>query len=287
MISIIIPSFEEKFLLDTVKSIKENTKRDYEIIVVSSSLKDDYIKDYGARLYYTKQYEAGEARNIGARNALGEVLVFMDAHVWVEEGWEVVTDYALKKDVGIVSSAIYVVDGNGVKHKEQVGYFPMCNKELEFMWGAPPPEKGEYYEVQAPVGCFHVIEKKKFLGLGVGYIPYWGYEDREIALRMFRLGYKNIVVPRVKVGHHFKSVAAYGSYSMHFYAMNYYIGALLDFDDDTLQRLYWVLRSKGVTKEIMDEVLADKSWLEWREYYLSEYKYKDTMWWKIFGLEPP
>ncbi|MGC9086871.1 MAG: glycosyltransferase family 2 protein [Thermoproteota archaeon] len=289
MISIVIPTYKERFLKDTIETIIANTRENYEIIVVSSSPElDSFVKDYGAVLLEAPKGYAGEARNIGAREARGDVLVFVDSHVWVPKGWEKVTYHALKSDVGIVTSAVYVVDTNGVHHKEQVGYFPICYSNLEFGWGRPP-SASEAYEVQAPVGCFHVVERKKFLGQPAGYIPYWGYEDRELALRFFRLGYKNILVPDVKVGHMFKHSSGPVSLSnfWYLYAKNYYIGSLLDFDDKTLSRLKNTLKSKGVTEEIKKEVVSERKWLALRNYYLETYKLPDTLWFKTFGVEPP
>lgn len=296
MISIIIPSYKEKFLRDTIETIEKNTKEKHEVIVVSSSPEDDsFAEELGARIIeYEGIFMNGEAKNIGAKNAVGDVLVFLDAHVWLPEGWEEVARYAMYDDVGIATSALYVVeqkDGKPVHLKDAVGYFPACTKDLDFAWARPPGPLDKPYEVQFAVGCFQAIEKKKFESLGIGFVPYWGYEDREISCRFFRLGYKIVLLPNIKVGHYFKTVTSYPANNQKIisYAKSHFVSALLDFEDDTLGRLEKALKRKGVTKELADEVLAEENgkWLHWRKYYKSRYKVKDTAWWSYFGIEPP
>lgn len=90
-ISVIIPSFNRSHLLcDAIDSIsKQNlSSEDYEIIVVDNNSQDDteYLvsrcianhKDISIRYY--KEYRQGDyfARNRGAKEALGEYLVFTD-----------------------------------------------------------------------------------------------------------------------------------------------------------------------------------------------------------------
>jgi len=83
MISIIIPTyFEEKYIGNCLRSIKKNSFKDIEIIVVDSNSLDrtrEIAKKYADRVINIKSRGVGKARNLGAKIAKGDVLVFVDA----------------------------------------------------------------------------------------------------------------------------------------------------------------------------------------------------------------
>lgn len=89
LVSIVVPCFNcEKYLLDTVKSIKEQTYQRYEVILV-----DDFSKDKTAEMareisrndkkfrFYQHRANGGlsSARNSGIRLARGEYICFLDS----------------------------------------------------------------------------------------------------------------------------------------------------------------------------------------------------------------
>ena len=84
--SIIIPAYnEEKYLRKTLHSIKQQTFQDYEVIVVANGCTDgtEEIVNKRAggkvRLLSLPKPNVCVARNAGALNAQGKVLVFLDA----------------------------------------------------------------------------------------------------------------------------------------------------------------------------------------------------------------
>ncbi len=80
-LSIIIPTKnEEKYLPTLLKSIKRQTFKDYEIIIADNNSKDKtkkIAKKYGCII--TKGGLPGKARNLGAKAAQGDVILFLDA----------------------------------------------------------------------------------------------------------------------------------------------------------------------------------------------------------------
>lgn len=80
-LSIIIPTKnEEEYLTALLKSIKKQTFKDYEIIVADNNSKDKtrkIAKKYGCKI--VKGGLPGKARNIGAKSATGDILLFLDA----------------------------------------------------------------------------------------------------------------------------------------------------------------------------------------------------------------
>jgi len=84
MISVIIPSLnEEKYIESTLKSLKnQDYKGEREIIVVDGGSKDKTVKiakKYADKVIELKQRGVARGRNAGAKEAKGDVLVFVDA----------------------------------------------------------------------------------------------------------------------------------------------------------------------------------------------------------------
>lgn len=88
-ISVIIPVYNgEKFLAGCLDALKSTSYQQYEVIVVddcSTDRSDEISRQRGARVLKTsRQSGPGAARNLGAQEAHGEVLLFVDADVVVK-----------------------------------------------------------------------------------------------------------------------------------------------------------------------------------------------------------
>lgn len=82
-ISVIIPTYnEENHISECLDSLSTQTYQDYEIIVVDDGSTDktaSIIKSKKVKMYSQEHLGAGPARNLGSKNAKGEILVFIDA----------------------------------------------------------------------------------------------------------------------------------------------------------------------------------------------------------------
>lgn len=82
-VSVIIPAFnEEKLISKTISSIREQTFKDLELIVVDNCSTDDTIEQCNLAdkiLSYHEFNNPSCVRNYGAKNSDGECLVFLDA----------------------------------------------------------------------------------------------------------------------------------------------------------------------------------------------------------------
>jgi glycosyltransferase involved in cell wall biosynthesis len=83
MISVIIPAHnEERYLRQTLEALRRQTYGWFEVIVVANGCTDrtrEVARGRCQRLIVLSQKSLGVARNLGARMARGEILLFLDA----------------------------------------------------------------------------------------------------------------------------------------------------------------------------------------------------------------
>lgn len=94
MISIIVPIYNvEQYLRKCLDSIKKQTYKDFEVILVddgspdnSASICEEYVsKDSRFKLVRKKNGGVSSARNAGIENSNGEYLTFVDPDDWIDE----------------------------------------------------------------------------------------------------------------------------------------------------------------------------------------------------------
>lgn len=81
--SIVIPVYNvEKYLKRTLDSVFNQTYQDFEVIVVNDGCTDksmNIAKKYKVKIIDNQRVGVSEARNIGAKQAIGEYLLFLDS----------------------------------------------------------------------------------------------------------------------------------------------------------------------------------------------------------------
>jgi len=122
-VSVIIPVYNvEDYLDKCLKSVEEQTYKDYEIIIVNDGSPDNsqrIIDEYTARnknfvSYTIENRGQGGARNFGLEKATGEYVVFLDSDDYVSSDClEKFVLAAEKNDSDIVVCNNYDVDENG------------------------------------------------------------------------------------------------------------------------------------------------------------------------------
>ena len=116
-VSVIIPSLnEEKYIENCLKALKaQDYKGKYEIIVADGMSKDNTVKiakKYADKVIAVKKRGIAVGRNVGAKFAKGEILLFIDADTIAS--FNLITEIAkaFKKDVVGVSCPVVPLSHN-------------------------------------------------------------------------------------------------------------------------------------------------------------------------------
>jgi len=206
---VIVARNEQEHLRATVESFRDSGPEGLEIVVV-----DDRSDDGGARFLREPSFTAirshrprrqlgiARARNLGARLSSGRIIVFSDAHVSVAPGWlEPLVDALRRKAVGVVAPAVVSMTDRTCRGYGQIWRYRLL--EVEWL----PRRTREPHPVPLIGGGFLAMRRRVFETVG-GFdrgMLNWGYEDAELSLRLWLLGYECLVQPRVRVEHLFRA----------------------------------------------------------------------------------
>ena len=111
LISIVIPIYNaEKYLEECLNSIKSQTYKNFEVIMVNDGSKDDseticmnFLRS-DSRFRYLKKANGGvsSARNLGLDNVKGDYITFIDADDWIDENHLELLINSIKKSILIL-----------------------------------------------------------------------------------------------------------------------------------------------------------------------------------------
>jgi len=161
-ISVIIPTYnEEKDISECLESLKKQSYKNFEIIIVDDGSKDNtmnVLKKFKTKIIKGKHKGPGFSRNLGAKKAKGSILVFVDADMTFDKDYirNLIQPMKNKKIIGTTHDYEEARNINNIWSK--------C-------WGKIRIAKGSRHNV-----IFRAIRKNKFLELG-GFDPKYGYAD--------------------------------------------------------------------------------------------------------------
>lgn len=204
---VVISHNEGPHLRSTVESLQGTLPDGAEIVVVDDGSTDgstDFLAN-GQRGVVVLRPEqplgVARARNAGARAARGQVVAFSDAHVETPPGWwRPLVAHLAHPHVGAVAPAV-----SDMANPLAVGYGQKVRG----------PDLGvEWLELQDPTphavpfvgGGFLAMRRSTWEATG-GFdagMAGWGWEDLELSLRLWLLGYAVDVVPEATVAHLFR-----------------------------------------------------------------------------------
>ncbi|VDO25917.1 unnamed protein product [Onchocerca flexuosa] len=229
--SVIIVYHNEAFstLMRTVMSVilrspKENLK---EVILVDDFSTRTFLKDeldrFVAKLSVrVKVIRADQrvglirARLMGAKEAEGDVLTFLDSHCECSKGWlEPLLARIKENRKAVVCPVIDVINERTFAYQKGIELFRGgFNWNLQFRWYALPPEmvKSRSEDPTKPIvsptmaGGLFSIDRKYFEEIGTydHEMDIWGGENIEISLRIWQCGGRIEILPCSHVGHVFR-----------------------------------------------------------------------------------
>ncbi|XP_036390236.1 polypeptide N-acetylgalactosaminyltransferase 6 [Megalops cyprinoides] len=160
------------------------------------------------------------ARLLGASEARGEVLTFLDAHCECFHGWlEPLLARIVEEPTAVVSPEITTIDLNNFQFNKPVATVRAHNRgnfdwSLTFGWESIPDHerqrrKDETYPVKTPTfaGGLFSISKSYFEKIGTydDKMEIWGGENIEMSFRVWQCGGQLEIIPCSVVGHVFRT----------------------------------------------------------------------------------
>lgn len=209
-ISVIVISFNEgDWLRRTIDHLLPTLPPESEVIVVDDQSTDNSTAFLDDRYPTVKLFRSDQrlgvapARNFGAAQATGDILVFSDAHVIVPSGWLApLLELLTRPEIGAVAPAIAGGAATGYGQK-------WTDASLAIEWLG---KQGDMpYPVPLLCGCFLALRQELFTQIGQfdpGMVL-WGAEDSEISLRLWLAGHECWVVPNVEIQHRFHAQFPY------------------------------------------------------------------------------
>ncbi|CAN7998387.1 unnamed protein product [Ixodes pacificus] len=161
------------------------------------------------------------ARMFGARNASGEVLVFLDSHCEVNVGWlEPLLERIRANRATVTCPIIDIINADTFEYTASPIVRGGFNWGLHFKWESPPTGlarkgRGAIAPIPSPTmaGGLFAMDRKFFHRLGEydDGMDIWGGENLEISFRIWMCGGQLEIIPCSRVGHVFRRRRPYGS----------------------------------------------------------------------------
>ncbi len=202
MISFIVPAYNEERLLgatlDAIHAAAEATGEGHEVIVVDDASSDrtaEVAREHGARVVSVANRQIAATRNAGAREAQGDLLIFVDADTIVNP--EVVRAAYSTMKSGAVGG------GAGVRFQ---GRLPWYAKALT------PLAVWVFRKARLAAGCFLFATRRAFDAVGGFDQSLYGAEEIALSKALKRQG--NFVVLKESVETSGRKFRAYTSWEI-------------------------------------------------------------------------
>ncbi|MDQ0214454.1 glycosyltransferase involved in cell wall biosynthesis [Oikeobacillus pervagus] len=284
LISIIIPAKNEGDNVRTTLHSLYSTKSNYsfETIVINDGSTDnccDFLRTdpkFQVNLIHTSGIGPANARNLGAKNALGDFLFFCDAHLEFEDWW---IDHLLEPMITGKTDAITPAIGS-INDANFIGYGQTLTSNLRTIWNG---KQNECFETAVlPGGCF-AIKKTTFFAVGgfeTGFNK-WGYEDVELSIKLWLFGHSCHVQPNVKILHRFRESHPYEAIYEDFY-YNFLRTAFLHFSTSQIQKCKKLVVHGDPEK--IEKQLLNTGITKQRESYFQKRKYTADWYFRKFKI---
>lgn len=223
--TIIIPVKEiNKYIKESIPHIFNLDYKDYEVIILPNN-KPKKIPKYldGARVIPSGRVSPAAKRDIGAKNAKGEILAFLDDDSYPQKDWLTIADKTFKtKGVAAINGPAITPRNVNWKEKVSGAFF-----ESSIGGGAAHrcKDMGKSFEINDTPSVNLMVRRDVFLEVGGFGSEYWPGEDSLFCQKLKDAGYKiwhqnNLIVyhhRRDSFYGHLKQVADYGRHRGNFF----------------------------------------------------------------------
>jgi len=175
LISVIIPTYNEEMDIGScLESLRSQTYKNFEVIVIDDGSTDNTIKILRKfkkiKIIKGKHRGTGFSRNLGAKQARGDILIFVDADMTFDKNYIKHLIFPILKNKNMV----------GTTHDYEIAV--NIDKWVSKLWGKLRVDKRRAKYVK----IFRAIKKDKFLEMG-GFDPKYGYADDQTFWYKYRI----------------------------------------------------------------------------------------------------
>jgi hypothetical protein len=216
MVSVIIPSKNEKYLERTIRNVLENARGEIEVLAVLDAWLPEPKIDIGDSRVTFLHFPEGIGQrggiNEAARRAKGEFIMKLDAHCAVGEGFDVILAQDCEPDWTVIPR-MYNLDSETWKpklHKRTdymyIGNEPGRELRAEYYGRSQPKNDREIDDIMCCMGPCFFMRKDRFWELGgcdEGHGG-WGQQGVEVSLKAWLSGGRMVVNKKTWFAHWFR-----------------------------------------------------------------------------------
>jgi GT2 family glycosyltransferase len=202
--SIIIPTLNrQEILLDTLRSISK-LKGDFEVLVVDQSdmaAQENFLKeiDERIRVIRVKEKSLPNARNIGAEEADGDILIYLDDDVVIQN-----ENFADAHVRNFENRLVGAVAGRVRQPGEATPQKPIGGIRTPLLIVGGSFNYAKKQVVTGVIGCNFSIRRELVASLGgfdKGFVGSANLEESDMAIRVVGAGYEIVFEPEAYVDH--------------------------------------------------------------------------------------
>lgn len=192
---IVITQRINDYIKECMLYIGKQTFKNFEVIIVSEFKEKEKFKK--TRIIYSGRASPAQARSIGAKNAKGEILAFIDDDAYPKEDWlEKAEENFKDKDIVAIGGPSLIPKNATFFQKVSNKIYELSSKKTGIRYGAFKRQ-----EIDDWPTCNFFVRKKDFEKAGGFDSKYWGGEDTQLSYSLLEYG-RMIYEPEMIIYHH-------------------------------------------------------------------------------------
>lgn len=219
-----------------------------ELMLVDNASTDDsveYIQTHYPQVRIVRSKENvgfGSGNNLGAREATGQCVVFLNNDMWVHPQFVQGLVEAIQSDPAVVCAGAKILNWDGSRFDFAGAAAHFAGYAYQVGMGEPfsPDRFTEIQPILFACGGAMMVDRQVFLDIGGfddNYFIY--YEDLDLGWRLWVLGYKVVFAPNAIVRHrHHGTMDSFSDYRKRvLYKRNALYSVFKNYDDENLSRV--------------------------------------------------